>query len=151
MAHSFQRYLVAMDDTLYRMANTAFDRMLDDPTHHRLPQLAGQRVRSVEVVVQLVERRPVAVVRRSFTVLAFDNSGCVDVARLRKQQYAHVEKALAPVFAAPRQDEKVIDAGDRFVAQGGTWMPSPALLRAIDDAALGHQRCPRLGNRGRGA
>ena len=35
MGYAFHRYLVAMDDTIYRMANTAFDRMLRDPTRCR--------------------------------------------------------------------------------------------------------------------
>jgi len=151
MGYSYQRYLVAMDDTLYRMANTAFDRMLQDPTRCRLPELAGQRVRTVEVVVELIGRKPVAVFRTSFAVLAFDDTGCVDVTRLRKQQYARIENALAPVFAEPDRDEKVIDAGGQFIAQGGTWTPSPALARAIADAALGRQRCPRLDARIRSA
>jgi hypothetical protein len=117
MGYSYHRYLVAMDDTLYRMANTAFDRMLSEPTRHRVPELAGQRVRTVEVVVELAGREPVAVVRQAFAVLAFDAAGSVDVTRLRKQQYARIETALAPVFADPQRDEKIVDAGEQFVAQ----------------------------------
>jgi hypothetical protein len=151
MGYSYQRYLVAIDDTLYRMANTAFDRMLSEPTRHRVPELAGQRVRTVEVVVELAGREPVAVVRQAFAVLAFDAAGSVDVTRLRKQQYARIETALAPVFADPQRDEKIVDAGEQFVAQGGTWTPSRALAKAIENAALGRQRCPRLDARANGA
>ena len=151
MGYSYQRYLVAMDDTLYRMANTAFERVLSEPTRYRVPELAGQRVRTVEVVVELAGREPVAVVRQAFAVLAIDAAGRVDLARLRKQQYARIETALAPVFADPHRDEKIVEAGEQFIAQGGTWTPSPALARAIDDAALGRQRCPRLGARTSGA
>lgn len=139
-----------MDDTIYRMANTAFDRMLRDAASCCLPELAGQRVRTAEVVVELVGREPAAVVRTSFGVLAIDDAGCVDVSRFRKQQYARIETALAPVFANPDCDEKVIDAaGGQFIAQGGSWTPSIALARAIDDAALGRQKSPRLGTLGR--
>ncbi len=151
MGYSYQRYLVAMDDTLYRMANTAFERVLSEPTRYRVPELACQRVRTVEVVVELAGREPVAVVRQAFAVLAIDAAGRVDLARLRKQQYARIETALAPVFSDPHRDEKIVDAGEQFIAQGGTWTPSPSLARAIDDAALGRQRCPRLGARTSGA
>jgi hypothetical protein len=151
MGFSHQRCLVAMDDTLYHMANTAFDRMLQDPMRCCLAQLAGRRVRTVEVVVELVGRKPAAVVRTAFAVLAFDDTGCIDAARLRKQQCARIEHTLAPVFVAPQRDEKVIDAGGRFIAQGGTWTPSPALARASDDAALGRQECPPLDAGGRNA
>jgi hypothetical protein len=44
MGYSYQRYLIAVDDTIYRMANAAFDRMLRAPTTYCLPELAGQRV-----------------------------------------------------------------------------------------------------------
>ena len=101
MGYSYQRYLVAMDDTLYRMANTAFDRMLSEPTRYRVPELAGQRVRTVEVVVELAGRQPVAVVRQAFAVLAFDAVGSVDVARLRKQQYARIENCAGPCLCGP--------------------------------------------------
>jgi hypothetical protein len=122
-----------MDDTIYRMANTAFDRMLQDPTTYRLPEFAGQRVRTTQAVVGLVGREPAAVVHTSFAVLVFDDAGCVDVNRYRKQQYARVETALAPAFADPDLDEKVVDAASQFIAQGGAWSPSVALARALGD------------------
>lgn len=149
MGYSYLRYLIAMDDTIFRMANTAFDRMLQDPTTYRLPELAGQRVRTTEVVVGLVGREPAAVVHTSFAVLVFDHAGRVDANRYRKQQYARVETALAPAFADPDRDGKVVDAASQFIAQGGAWSPSVALARALADTALGRQRCPRLGNRAR--
>jgi len=147
MGYSYQRYLIAVDDTIYRMANAAFDRMLMDPVTYRLPELAGQRVRTAEVVVGLVDREPVAVVRTSFAVLVVDDAGCVDADRYRKQQHARVETALAPAFADPDRDEKVVDAASQFIAQGGAWSPTVALARALGDTALGRQRCLRLGNR----
>jgi hypothetical protein len=151
MGYSYQRYLIAVDDTIYRMANTAFDRMLRIPATYRLPELAGQRVRTAEVVVGLVNREPVAVVHTSFAVLVVDDAGCVDADRYRKQQYARVETALAPAFAPafadPDRDEKVVDAASQFIAQGGAWSPTLALARALGDTALGRQKCLRLGNR----
>ena len=121
MGDSYQRYLIARDDTILHMANTAFDRMLQDPTTCCLPELAGQRVRTTEVVVELVGREPAAVVRTSFAVLVFDHAGCVDANRYRQQQCARVETALAPAFADPDRDRnpKVVDAASQFIAQGG--------------------------------
>ncbi len=75
MGFSFKRYLVAVDDTLYRLANTTFDRMLRDPASHLFPVFAGQRVRMADVVVELVGREPACVVRTTFAVLTFDDEG----------------------------------------------------------------------------
>ena len=96
MGYSYQRYLIARDDTIFRMANTAFDRMIQDPTTCCLPELVGQRARTTEVVVGLVGREPAAVVHTSFAVLVFDHARRVDANRYRQQQYARVETALAP-------------------------------------------------------
>ena len=145
MGFSFKRYLVAVDDTLYRLANTTFDRMLRDPANHRFPVFAGQRVRMADVVVELVGREPACVVRATFAVLTFDDEGRLDASKFGKQQFALAETALAPVFAVPDSNETVVDATHRFVAQGGAWAPSKPLARAIDDAALGRRKCPRLG------
>jgi hypothetical protein len=38
----------------------------------------------------------------------------------------------------------VVDATNRFVAQGGRWTPSRTLQRLIDAAALEQVKCTRL-------
>jgi hypothetical protein len=43
--------------------------MLRFPKTHRLPQFARQRVRSAEVVVELMNGRPIAVVRCVFSMM----------------------------------------------------------------------------------
>jgi hypothetical protein len=144
MGFSCQRYLVARDETLNRLAYAKFDRMLRDPAHHLMPQFAGQRVRTAEVIVELVGREPVAVVRTTFAILTFDGAGRIVPSKLRKQQFALAELALAPVLAPSRSTKTVVDATHRFVAKGGSWAPSSSLARAIDDTALGRQRGRRL-------
>ena len=144
MGLSCRRFLVARDDTLGRLANTAFDRMLRDPASWCLPVFGGQRVRMADVIVELVAREPVRVVRRTFAMLAFDDEGCIDTARFDLHQVALAEAALRPLFAARDRKETVIDAANRFMAQGGSWAPSGTLGRAIDDAALGRLWCSPL-------
>lgn len=144
MGLSLQRYLIDADGGLYRMANTVFGQMLGDPATHRLPAFSGQRIRSAELVVHVADRRPVAVVRVSLSVIAFDALGCADVDRLRMQQYARVENALAPVFQGSARGSKVVDASSQFIAQGGDWTPSVELRMRIEDAALGRRPCARL-------
>ena len=55
---------------------------------------------------------------------------------------------MAPHLAwlkSDREDEgTVVDAADRFAARGGTWVPSASLVAAIEDAALGRIKTPRL-------
>jgi hypothetical protein len=144
MGLSCRRFLIARDDTLGRLANTTFDRMLRDPLNHCLPDFARQRVRMADVTVELVDRKPVRVVRRTFAILTFDDAGGIDTARFGRHQLALAASALDPVFAAHNRNDTIVDAAHRFIAQGGSWTPSRRLARAIDDAAFGRLPCRAL-------
>ncbi|TPQ37091.1 hypothetical protein C2U69_17185 [Cupriavidus pinatubonensis] len=99
-----------------------------------------------DVVIELTAKEPVRVVRATFSILTFDAQGGLDPGAFEKQQLTLAESIIAPVFAVPADLSKqsVVDASARFIAQGGQWVPSRALARAIDEAALGQRRCRRL-------
>ena len=144
MGFSCRRYLITQDDTLCRLANVKFDRMLRDPASHPLSVIAGQRVRMASAVVELVGRVPTRVVRNTFAILVFDGEGCIDTGKFGMHQLALKESALAPVFAVSDRHATVVDATTRFVAHGGSWTPSRTLAGTIDAAALGQLQCRRL-------
>lgn len=58
MKLSSRMFLVSADDTLHALANTAFMRMLRQEDVARIPDFAGQRVRQVSTVVELVDGTP---------------------------------------------------------------------------------------------
>jgi hypothetical protein len=72
--------------------------------------------------------------------------GRIDASRFEKQQFALAESVVAPVFDVFDEDinQTVVDATSRFTAQGGQWVPSPALARMIDQTALGQRQCRHL-------
>lgn len=146
MGFSCRTFLIARDDTLWRLSSTKFNRMLRDSTSHSLPVFAGQRARMASVVVELVARTPVRVVRNTFSMLTFDAEGRIDASRFEKHQFALAELVVAPVFDAFDEDinQTVVDATFRFIAQGGQWVPSRALARVIDQTALGQRQCRHL-------
>jgi hypothetical protein len=102
-----------------------------------MPVLAGQRVRMAEILVQLADRKPLQVARRVYFIVSFDEAGRLDTTRFREQQWALAESALDRVFVVAGDDDRVLDAASRFIAQGGRWRPSSELAQHIDDAALG--------------
>jgi len=134
---SCRRFIVGDDGKLFRLRNTIFERLLRDPQHHTMPALAGQRVRMAEILVQLAERRPIRVVRHVYYVVSFDEAGRLDTTRFQQQQRALAASALDRVFDVPGDDDHVLDAASRFIAQGGQWRPSNDLAQRIDDMALG--------------
>ena len=50
----------------------------------------------------------------------------------------------AVIPRAVTKETTVVDAGSRFVAQGGRWQPSLSLEQEILRAALGELKCERL-------
>ncbi len=145
MTYSTRIFVVGPDDNLYRLGTAKFSGMLDDPERHRVPRLAGQRVRMAEAIVELRDRVPCAVVRFVYEMLAFDDQGRLDRGTLLRQTAARAELLVGRVLVDPTtNDEAVVDASSRFIAQGGRWQPSPSLARRIHRAALGELSCKRL-------
>jgi len=142
MTVSIRKFLLDRDDTLYRLPRVAFDRILRFPKTHRLPRFAGQRVRSAEVVVELMNGQPIAVIRSVFSMMTFKSDGTL-VSPLR-DPHVRARAELALAFDSPDPFASVADASTRFVARGGQWKPPAALLRRIEQTAAGRLNCPRV-------
>lgn len=144
MGLTCRRLFVANGGGLYRISNAKFDRMMRYPASERVGLFAGQRIRSAELLVELVERKPYRVRRVTFAIFQFDDQGCIDVERYDKQQFALVNLAIDPVLGSSKPTQNILDATDKFVAQGGSWSPTGLLKNQIEKAALGLLACPSL-------
>ena len=142
MRVAFRHYFLDSEGTLHRLPSAALDRMLQAPNRHRLARFAGQRVRSAEVVVEMVDGRPISVVRSVFNMLTFKRDGTLIPPLRDRNVRARAELAMAP--DSPARHPKVAEAGSRFVARGGQWKPPAALARRIEQTALGRLKCPRV-------
>ena len=137
-------FLLDQDDGLYRLPNTKFEQMLRNPTSYPLRRFAGARVRMTDVAVELRRRQPIRVVRITFAFLTFDADGYFDASAFNRHQWARAELGLAVPIAEAESEGTVVDAANRFVAQGGLWAPSRTLQRRIDATALGQLKCTQL-------
>jgi len=144
MGLSSRRFVVTRDGVLYRISNAKFERMMRHPDDERLPLFSGQRVRSAELEIELFDREPYRVCRETFSILQFDCDGRVDVYRHDQHQIALVNLVLAPIFGSNKASRNVLDATDKFVAEGGAWTPSDLLRDQIENAALDLLVCPTL-------
>lgn len=95
-----------------------------------------------------MNRPPTLVKRITDHVMTFDRAGRIDATRFHRHEFGKFEESMAPHLAwlaSDREDEgTVVDAADRFAARGGTWVPSASLVAAIEPAALGRSKAPRL-------
>lgn len=148
MGLAYQMFLIDQGDRLRRLPVRKFEAMLADPGTHPFPQFAGQRVRVANAFVELVNRVPTSVKRITYHVMSFDRAGRFDAARFHRQEFGKFEEGMAPHLAKLGSDREgegsVVDAAGRFAARGGTWVPSASLVAAIEDAALGRVKTPRL-------
>ena len=140
MSCSVRIFIVAPDDTLYRIAGSRFTAMINDPENHPLLRFADQRVRMTEAIVELRNRAPCGIDRLLFEMLRFDDHGRLDIKTFMRQNFALAEL----INDKPATSDTIVDAGSRFVAQGGRWQPSQPLERRIRQAALGKVECKRL-------
>ncbi len=148
MGLALRMLLVDPSDRIHRFGIAKFDKMRRNPARHRYPQFAGQRVRTVEAVVQLVDRKPTRVVRMTFDIFTFDRAGRFDSETFERQQFSRFESGVMPggreLTAECDASANVVDATIHFAARGGRWVPPKALARALRDAALNHVKCPWL-------
>jgi hypothetical protein len=142
---STRTFILGPDDTLYRLANAKFLRIVDDPESRRVKRFSVQRVRMVGVIVELHERRPRPVIRLVYQMLGIDDEGRLDSAAFIRQGAALTELAVDRVSGqSARPGETIVDASSRFVSQGGRWQPSPSLEQEILRPTLDELKCERF-------
>jgi len=144
MGLTSRRFLIDKDGVIYRMSNKRFERMVRNPENELIPDFANQRIRCADLVIELVDRQPAEVCRETFAILEFDHRGCLDTGKFEKQQVALVDAMLEPMLTDRKATSNIIDASQRFVAQGGTWAPTKALRGQIEKAALNIFKCNSL-------
>jgi hypothetical protein len=119
MTYSPRTFLLGPDDTLYRLARAKFSPMVDDPQSHRLERFVGQRVRMVEVIVEMHARRPQAVVRLVDAMLGFDGEGRLDRDAFVRQTAAIWNRVGERVLCGlVTREATIVEASSRFVARG---------------------------------
>ncbi len=112
MGLSIRVFVVEDDDTIKRLPLTRYERLLKRGPDERLLEYAGKRVRYALIVVDLVNRRPVEVVRDEFAYFDFDEEG-----RFKEPQHEKEESSafdMLDFFSLEQQDRRVIDARHKF-------------------------------------
>ena len=139
MGLSIRIFIVEDDDSISRLPLAQYERLLKADPVERLPKYAGKRVRYALMVVDLVDRKPIEVVRDQFGFLEFDDNG-----RLKTAEHEEMESIafdmLAPVLSE-QTNTQVIDARHKFAKKSYfdklSWKPSDEIIAAISEAIFG--------------
>lgn len=143
---SIRHFIITDEDSIYRIANAKYTRMLDNNLAESIKSLAGQRVRSAVAAVKLQNRKPVEVTRFWFGHLEFREDGTLDIDRyyadnifvLTAMDFRPIKRRMGSVIPAEQQFAK------RRVENVVRWKPGSKLQRKLIDVALGKLSCDRL-------
>ena len=129
-------FIVEDDETIKRLPLTRYERLINRSPDERLLEYAGKRVRYALIVVDLVNRRPIEIVRDEFGFLDFDDEG-----RFKEPHYEKEESLafdLLDPFLSDQTNSQVIDARHKFAKKRYfdkfSWTPTDEIVVEIAEA-----------------
>ena len=132
-------FIVEEDDTIKRLPLTRYERLFKRDPDEWLLEYAGKRVRYALIVVDLVNRKPIEVVRDEFGFLEFDDEGRLKVSEHEKQESLAFD-ILAPLLSDQTND-RIIDARHKFAKKRYfdkySWTPTDEIVVGMAEAIFG--------------
>jgi hypothetical protein len=139
MGLSIRVFIVEDDDTIKRLPLARYERLLKRDPDERLLEYAGKRVRYALIVVDLINRKPIEIVKDEFGFLFFDDEGRLKVSELGKEESLAFD-ILAPLFP-DQTNSRIIDAQHKFAKKRYfnkyIWTPTDEIRAAIAEAIFG--------------
>jgi hypothetical protein len=112
MGLSIRVFIVEDDDTIKRLPLTRYERLLKRDPVERLLEYADMRVRYALIVVDLVNRRPIEIVKDEFGFLDFDDEGRLKVVEHEEQESLAFD--LLDPLLSNQTNSQVIHARHKF-------------------------------------
>ena len=139
MGLSIRVFIVEDDDSINRLPLAKYERLLKRSSDERLLKYAGKRVRYALIVVDLVNRRPIEIVRDEFSYLDFDAEGRLKMGEHEKKESLAFDM-LAPILSN-KTNSRVIDVQQKFARKRyfdkHRWEPTDEIVTAIAEAIFG--------------
>jgi len=139
MGTGLRVFLINDDDSLQRFPLARLERLFQGHPEERLLQYAGKRVRYALVIVDLVNRKPIEILRIQYAILTFDPEGKIDTAELEKEMRLGVD--MVPIGTIAPLSRKVVDAEHHFLQKRYEnrylWKPTPEIEETIVKVVFG--------------
>ena len=133
-------FIVNDDASLERLSVARYERLLRGDPRESLPQYAGKRIRYALVVLEVEQRKPVAINRIQYNFVFFDSEGRIDASEREKAARLALEM-LPPLPPMEPKPEQVIVARHKFAKRRYDnhykWTPTPEIEAAIVKAIFG--------------
>ena len=139
MGLSIRVFIVEDDDSIKRRPLAQYERLLKRDPNESLPKYAGRRIRYTLIVVDLVNRKPIEVLRDEYAYLDFDEKGQFKEPELGKEESSAFD--ILDFFSLEQKDKQVIDARHIFARKRyfdkNRWEPTDGIMAAIAEAIFG--------------
>jgi len=139
MGTGLKVFLINDDDSLKRLPLARLERLFQGHPEECLLQYAGKRVRYALVIVDLVNRKPIEILRIQYAILTFDSEGKIDAAELEKEMRLGVD--MVPFGTTAPTSRKVVDAEYHFLQKRYEnrylWKPTPEIEETIVKVVFG--------------
>ena len=133
MGLSLKVFIVNDDDSIQPLALARYDRLFARDQSELIPSYAGKRVRYALVVVNLMNRKPIEILRIQYSYLSFDSEGMIDPTYIKEEIKLGFD-ILPPILKEPNT-QPIIDARHRFAQKRFDrqykWEPTPEIESAI--------------------
>ncbi len=135
-------FFIDDEDSIHRIPVSRWNKLQNRDSDEHFTEHAGKCVRSAMVVLEFVNRKPVAVNRTFFSQLYFNSIGQLDVDKISDAMRLAAD-ITEPDFLAMPQKSNIIDAKKQFsnkIYQNlFKWTPTPKINDAITKAIFGNK------------
>ena len=139
MGLSIRIFIVEEDDTIKRFPLARYERLHKRDPDERFLKYAGKRVRYALIVVDLVNRRPIGIVKDEYGFLFFDDEGRLKVSEHGKEENLAFD--MIPPLLSDQTNNRVIDARHKFAKKSYfdkfSWAPTDEIIAAVAEAIFG--------------
>ena len=138
MGLTMRIFIINDDDSLRRLPNAKYERMLRLDPNGPLIEYANKRIRYVLVIVETENRKPKKILRIEYSYLFFDSKGLLDIQEREREMQLGV--SMVPAFMADGKTSTVNNAQYKFAKkrykERYSWTPSREREVAIADAVF---------------
>ena len=131
-------FIINDDDSLRRLPNAKYERMLRGDPNEPLIQYAGKRIRYALVIVETENRKPNKIIRIQYSYMFFDSKGFLDTQERERGMQLGIN--MVPPFVDEGKNSTVINAEYKFARkrykERYLWTPTRELEVAIVDAVF---------------
>lgn len=131
-------FIINDDDSLRRLPNAKYERMLRRNPNDPLRQYADKRIRYALIIFETENRKPYKIIRIQYSYLFFDSEGFLDMQEREREMRIGVN--MVPPYVDEGKNTTVINAHYKFARKSHKdryrWTPTRELEEAVIKAVF---------------